>query len=147
MINNPIITRQGGGDEPIYGKVVLSEEARSISIPVTRKCSKCVLFPISIDGRTLTDMETDIYGVGRQILATNLPIATMVVSGNPWYYVGGYIRYLAAKSTVDFRNISLKDDTAGTLITFNDSSISIEPAVPSNEVYYFPKGTYGYVAW
>ena len=144
MIHNPVVMQQGGGDSPLFGMVNLVGDATSVTIPVSKKGKYCVLFPMNITVKSLTDLATYEENLEcRQIVASNLPIVFALGA----YFDSCRIRYNESTAQISLPAMYGANTVGANYFTFNEDSIVITPNDGSQEVTNFSKGRYGYVAW
>ena len=140
MIQNPIIHKHGETIEPLYGKLTLRADSETIEIPVSRLCSKCVIFPMSIN-RTTDELDTNYSGgTDLQVGASNLPV---IYSSNQ-IFDGLLLRKSSTK--VFISALAGSNVMEETLFNFASDKITINMKSSAN-VISFSKGTYIYVAW
>ena len=141
MIQNPIIYKQGGMAEPIYGTVVVSADSQTIEIPVSRLCSKCVLVPLNIN-RTITELDTNYADSTHvQISATNLPLD----NANGFQYDGTALKKTSTKVLIS--PIAGSNQIGVTYFDFTSTKITISYVSADETIKTLSKGTYIYVAW
>ena len=131
---------------PLFGKVVISNDTTTeVNIPVSRLCTECVFFPISL----VTFNFSDIYNNGYlyQIMCSTRLVSQSATKPENKYFQS----YLTATDETSGKIVStVINQSSGALsedIAFTENNICVKAYVEEYGITAFKRGTYMYIAW